>query len=257
MKKHLKKYHNKTEEKVGKIPIEDIFPESLRSLKLVDEISLYDFAIDIDPCDFILDLQNFKYLESFEFWRGYFQIKNLPISLKKLRLVEITVIDFNELKYFTNLVTLELYEYSDLPNLEIKSPNLRYIDFSDSKIGKLTPERLKLPLNVLEIKMCNCEIDSIDDCFEFPPDLQVLLLDGNNLHQVPSNLPSSLKILGLKYNKFELRSIMPSFPKSLKFLNIEETGIVRYKFGTEYDKLEPILTKYEPTLKDRKRCYFE
>ena len=196
----------------------------------------------------MLDLLNLKYLDSFSLLANEFKIINFPISLTKLNLYRVEGIDFKEFKNLMNLNTLNLCFYSYLPDLEIKSPNLMYVNFDYSKIGKLTPARLKLPFSVLEINMMCCGLESIYELFEFPPQLQVLILYGNELREVPSKLPSMLKVLDLSKNKFEQLKTIPSFPESLESLRIIETGITKNKFGSEYDKLAPMLALFDANI---------
>lgn len=154
---------------------------------------------------------------------------------------DIDISDGEFLLGLLNLVTLNLHFYPDLPVLELNSPNLRSVIFENSRISKLTPTKLKFPPSVLEIRMCNCGIESIDELFKFPPQLQVLVLSINKLHQPPQNLPSKLKVFGLSHNKFKQLRTIRCFPVSLKFLDISKSRITRHKFGAEYDKLAPVL----------------
>lgn len=241
--KAIDKYRN-IEELPDRITVEDIFPESLQLLSLGhNNGDIFNFGTDIDTSDgeFLLDLLNLKYLDSFTLVTNKFKIWNLPISLTKLFLHNIHGINFKELKNLMNLVTLDLHHYTDLPVVELDSPNLKSVNLKKSRISKLIPAKLKLPSSVLEIQMCDCRIESIDELFRFPPQLQVLVLNNNELRHPPANLPSNLKVLGLSHNRFKNLETIPSFPKSLKFLDISKSGISRRKFGAELDKLSPIL----------------
>ncbi|RCK64234.1 hypothetical protein Cantr_10441 [Candida viswanathii] len=199
----------------------DFLPKTLRKLMVFgEELDHFDedseFLGDRELC---LDLRHLCHLQELSLYTSsqYFKIENYPASLKRIYIENLPELDTGGLKDMSNLVYIAIKECEGLAPIELVAPNLRYLDLSSNTISNITPTNFVIPSTVHEVDLSDNDDLEIEETFEFPTNLQVLLLKSCDLRR-PPKLPPNLKSLSLAGNYI---AELQEFPPSLMVLELE------------------------------------
>ncbi|EMG45325.1 hypothetical protein G210_4496, partial [Candida maltosa Xu316] len=225
----------------------------LQSLFLYGEISRYNqpdvdtiFDINYTP---VLDFQSERF--SSLHCLGLVNADNLtikgdlPISLTKLTLTKCkesifsilgTLINLTEL-YIDRMPAQSSFDY-ELPSslkvmsltrcwfsdIHIKALNLLSIQIMDTLPYHVTNQNLILPPTLIDVDLSGNDIKTIDNDFNWPPEMQKLDLQSNNLSTL-AGLPPRLKHLDLTSNAFYECDCQQEWPESLEELHLGDNNL--------------------------------
>ncbi|RCK63297.1 Podocan [Candida viswanathii] len=203
----------------------DFLPKTLRKLMVFgEELDYYDedseFLKDRELC---LDLRHLCHLRelSLDTSSQYFKIENYPASLKRIYIESLAEFDTDGFKDLSNLIYVSIKECEGQAPIELATPYLRYLDLSSNTISNITSTNFVIPSTVHEIDLSHNDDLEIEETFEFPTNLQVLLLKSCDLRR-PPKLPPNLKSLSLAGNYI---AELQEFPPSLRVLELEGNEI--------------------------------
>ncbi|EMG49638.1 hypothetical protein G210_5550 [Candida maltosa Xu316] len=206
--------------------------------------SLYDSTFN-PVLDFQLEkFSSLQYLLLDE--PGRLTIKgDLPVTLTALTITSCKEPSFSSLETLINLTHLYInhmtiqspFDYN-LPaslrfmsishckfsSINIKAKNLLSIAFSGSMPDHVTNQNLILPPTLIELDLSGNDIKTIDNDFNWPPEMQKLDLESNSLSTL-AGLPLTLKHLDLKDNRFWLCDSQQEWPESLEELHLEYNNL--------------------------------
>lgn len=232
------------------------FPKMLKKLHIfgLEKFQISENSRLFSNCEEIaLNQLTSLTLERFE---NRFEMGLFPRSLRELKLLQCSGIDFGDLKNLNQLTSLLIYgtilsfsnaknvmtfEFDyDLPDslvyfgfdlnpihsFKIRAKNLQYLEFNMNKLLKvLSGTNFEIPETIIELNIRGNALCKIETSFKFPPRLKMLDLSYNQLNTIPQ-LPSSLLKLSLIHNNFGGIQNILEFPPNLEILNLSRNKLL-------------------------------
>ncbi|EMG47570.1 hypothetical protein G210_2023, partial [Candida maltosa Xu316] len=232
----------------------------LQTLFLYGEISRFDDSDDESIYDStfnpVLDFQSERF--SSLHCLGLVNANNLtikgdlPVTLTKLTLARCNESTFNALETLINLTELYIQEmFTDSPFDYELPPSLRFMSISEctfsdinikamnllsfhihySELFHVTNQKLILPSTLIELDLSFTEVRTIDNDFNWPPEMERLDLGWNYLSTL-AGLPPSLKHLDLAGNEFYKCDFQQEWPEALEELHLGDNRLDLNLFQT-------------------------